>query len=193
MKTRESGMPDEARWESFFDPAKALALLGLPPEARDVVEFGGGYGAFTMAAARLVRGPIHAFDIESDLVVTVRGKARQGGLSNVVCEVRDFVEQGTGLAAATADYAMLFNILHDEQPEVLLREAWRVLRPLGRLGIMHWNYDPSTPRGPSLSIRPRPEDCRVWAEAAGFQLLAPGIINLPPYHYGMVMGKGAGG
>jgi len=193
MKTRESGMPDEARWESFFDPAKALALLGLTPEARDVVEFGCGYGTFTMAAARLVRGPIHAFDIESDLVVTVRGKARQGGLSNVVCEVRDFVEQGTGLAAATADYAMLFNILHDEQPEVLLREAWRVLRPLGRLGIMHWNYDPSTPRGPSLSIRPRPEDCRVWAEAAGFQLLAPGIINLPPYHYGMVMGKGAGG
>ena len=53
-------------------------------------------------------------------------------------------------------------------------EAWAGVEHI------HWNYDPSTPRGPSMSIRPRPEDCRDWAEAAGFRLLAPGIINLPP-------------
>jgi ubiquinone/menaquinone biosynthesis C-methylase UbiE len=52
------------------------------------------------------------------------------------------------------DYAMLFNILHAEQPERLLREARRILAPHGLLGIIHWNYDPSTPRGPSMEIRP---------------------------------------
>ena len=82
---------------------------------------------------------------------------------------------------------MLFNILHAESPEHLLEEACRVLVPGGRLGIIHWNYDSRTPRGPSMEIRPRPEECRDWAIKAGFRLLDPGIINLPPYHYGMVL------
>lgn len=187
MKTRESGMPGETLWDTFFDPLTVLTRLGLTPEASGVVEFGCGYGTFTLPAARLGRGPVYAFDIEPSLVDLVRDKARKAGLGNIVCAVRDFIAQGTGLAAGTADYAMLFNILHAEGPDVLLREAWRVLRQGGRLGIMHWNYDPSTPRGPSMSIRPRPEQCRAWAEAAGFRLLAPGAVDLPPYHYGLVL------
>jgi hypothetical protein len=84
---------------------------------------------------------------------------------------------------------MLFNILHAVQPETLLREAWRVLTLGGLLGIMHWNHDAGTPRGPSMSIRPTREQCRDWAIAAGFELTAPGIVELPPYHYGMMMRK----
>ena len=38
-----------------------------------------------------------------------------------------------------------------------------------------------------MAIRPRPEQCCQWAEEAGFRLRAPGIIDLPPYHYGMVL------
>jgi hypothetical protein len=54
----------------------------------------------------------------------------------------------------------------------------------GRLGIMHWNYDSRTPRGPSMDIRPRPEQCRDWAERVGFRLAMAEKIDLPPYHYG---------
>jgi ubiquinone/menaquinone biosynthesis C-methylase UbiE len=82
---------------------------------------------------------------------------------------------------------MLFNILHAERCEVLLEEAFRVLKPGGLLAIMHWNYDPTTPRGPSMDIRPQPEQCCDWAEQARFWLLPPGFIDLPPYHYGMVL------
>lgn len=89
-----------------------------------------------------------------------RRKAEEAGL----VEQRDFVADGSGLPDGSADYVMLFNILHREQPETLLREAWRILSPRGRLGIMHWNYDPTTPRRPSMEIRPRPEQCREWAE-----------------------------
>jgi predicted methyltransferase len=100
--------------------------------------------------------------------------------------LRDFVAEGTGLPPASVDYAMLFNILHAEQPERLLHESYRVLAPGGLMGIIHWNYDPTTPRGPSMDIRPRPEQCRGWAIKEGFRLLAPGgIVNLPPYHYGL--------
>lgn len=47
--------------------------------------------------------------------------------------------------------------------------------------------DPATPRGPSMEIRPRPEQCRDWAVQQGFRLLPPGIVSLPPYHYGMTL------
>ncbi len=184
-------MPDEAMWDRFFDAPAVLQRLGLRSDARCVVEFGSGYGTFTLPAARLIRGKVLAFDIEPDLVALVQGKAQAAGLTNVVCTVRDFVTTGTGLADGATDYVMLFNILHAEQPETLLREAWRILQPGGRLAIIHWNYDPSTPRGPSMAIRPRPEQCRVWAEAAGFRLLAPGLIPLPPYHYGLVLERPA--
>jgi hypothetical protein len=93
------------------------------------------------------------------------------------------------VADASADCAMAFNILHAEDPLTLLCQAHRVLAPSARLGIMHWNYDPSTPRGPSMSIRPRPEQCREWAEHAGFRATGESLIDLPPYHYGMVMVK----
>ncbi len=187
LKTRESGMPDEMMWAGFFEPESVLTRLGLTSRCRDVVEFGCGYGTFIIPAARIVGGTLHAIDIESAMIDEVRAKARAAELRNVQLHLRDFVEDGSGLPDASADYAMLFNILHDERPEVLLCEAFRVLGPTGRLGIIHWNHDESTPRGPSLAIRPRPEHCRAWAEQAGFALHDPGIIPLPPYHYGMVL------
>ena len=192
MKTRESGMPDESMWSGFFLPEQTLAKLGLTGSFRDVVDFGCGYGTFTIPAARIVRGTVHALDIEAEMVEATARKAVEAGLNNVHVERRDFVAEGTGLADGGVDYVMLFNILHCEQPEVLLREAWRVLSPGGRLGIMHWNYDPSTPRGPSMDIRPRPQQCREWAERVGFRLQVPGKIGLPPYHYGWVMRRAGG-
>ena len=94
---------------------------------------------------------------------------------------------GTGLEDESVDYAMLFNILHIDHPEILLKESYRILRPEGKLGIIHWNYDASTPRGPSMNIRPKPEQCISWATASGFS--EPAQYDLKPYHYGIVMRK----
>ena len=189
MKTRESGMPDEAIWDSFFDPAVVLSTLGLTSACGDVVEFGCGYGTFSIRAARIVAGTVHAMDVEREMIGVTHSKARAASLSNVNTCLRDFAAEGTGLPDYSVDYAMLFNILHAECPGVLLTEAHRVLRPGGKAAIMHWNYDATTPRGPSVEIRPRPEQCQAWAESVGFGLLDPGIVDLPPYHYGMVLEK----
>ena len=189
MRTRESGMPEEPLWESFFEPRDALAKLMLTPEAGDVADFGGGYGTFTIAAAQVTAGTVHAFDIDPAMTQATARKAEAAGLANVRVEQRDFVADGTGLPEASVGYVMLLNILHCEQPDVLLHEAWRIVRDDGRVAIMHWNRDPSTPRGPSMDIRPSPEQCRAWAEAVGFRLHGPPSIDLPPYHYGLVLSK----
>jgi SAM-dependent methyltransferase len=186
MKTRESGMPEEQMWRVFFDAEAILCSLGLTSSCKDAVDFGSGYGTFTIPAARIVSGIVHAFDIEPEMVHATEAKAGLEGLHNVRVYLRDFIMKGTGLPTESVDYVMLFNILHTDRPELLLNEAYRVLSAGGILGIIHWNYDPATPRGPSMEIRPRPEQCRSWAEQVGFELLPPGPIDLPPYHYGLV-------
>ena len=189
MKTRESGMPDESLWSSFFDAKAVLARIMPASVQGDAVEFGCGYGTFTLPAARRTSGVLHALDIDPGMVEMTAAKTQREGLRNVRIVLHDFAAAGTGLPSASAGYAMLFNILHAEQPDALLHEAYRVLGADGVLGIMHWNYDPSTPRGPSMEIRPRPEQCRDWAISAGFELIEPGIVQLPPYHYGMMLKK----
>jgi ubiquinone/menaquinone biosynthesis C-methylase UbiE len=186
MKIRESGMPQEGLWAQFFDAEAILAKLALNASSNDVADFGCGYGTFTIPAARIVSGTVHALDIDPEMVASTQSKAQAAGLGNVRTYLRDFAAEGSGLPAASVDYAMLFNILHAERPEVLLHEAERILVPGGKLAILHWKYDASTPRGPSMAIRPRPEQCRDWALQAGFQLLG-GIVDVPPYHYGMVV------
>jgi ubiquinone/menaquinone biosynthesis C-methylase UbiE len=185
MKVRDSGMPDEEMWAAFFSPDRILTALGLDDPTADVVEFGCGYGTFTVAAATRTRGTVLALDLEPAMIETTQRKARERGLHNVRCLLRDFVRDGTGLPDNSAGYAMLFNILHAENPVGLLREAHRVLHPGGKVGVIHWNYDPSTPRGPDMAIRPRPEQCQEWTRQAGFELAAP-LLDLPPYHYGLV-------
>ena len=188
MKVRESGMPEREMWEKFFNAQKILATLGVDKQIMDIAEFGCGYGTFTIPAAKIIKGKIYAFDIEPDMIRMTDEEAKKQGLSNVQSVLRDFMTEGSGLPDESLDYAMLFNILHLENPTVLLREAYQILDKEGKLGIIHWNYDPATPRGPSMDIRPKPEQCIAWAKEAGFT--DPERHDLKPYHYGIVMRKG---
>jgi ubiquinone/menaquinone biosynthesis C-methylase UbiE len=185
MKARESGMPDEEWWNSFFDPETILNELGLDEHCRSAVDMGCGYGTFSIPAARRITGPVYAIDIDPKMIAICQAKAEEAGLQNIICQQRDFIAQGIGLPDQSAEFVMLFNILHAETPVDLLREAYRILVSSGKVGVIHWNYDPSTPRGPTIEIRPRPEQCQEWIKTAGFQLTRP-LIQFPPYHYGMV-------
>jgi SAM-dependent methyltransferase len=187
MKIRESGMPKEEEWSSFFAPAKILEMLGLSNGVFDVADFGCGYGTFTLTAASMIKGKIYAFDIEPEMIKTVEQKAKKLKIDNIVPILRDFVSKGSGLKDLSVDFVVLFNILHFEKPIDLLKEACRILRHGGKVGIIHWNYDATTPRGPPMDIRPRPEQCRRWAESAGF--IFEQQLDLKPYHYALLLRK----
>jgi ubiquinone/menaquinone biosynthesis C-methylase UbiE len=155
----------------------------------DVLEFGCGYGNFTVAAANLVGGTVFANDIERVMVDRTIQRTNEQQLTNVVAEVLDFSVDGSGRPDESIDFVMLFNILHIDHPQPLLLEAFRVLRPMGKLGLVHWKWDSNTPRGPSMEIRPKPEQCRLWAENVGFVFDQFHEFACCKWHWGMVLHK----
>src|SRR3989304_405520 len=126
MKIRESGMPEENIWTGFFSPREILHKLGLPTSG-EVVDFGCGYGTFTIPAAQIPSGTIYALDIDPEMVAATKDKTT--GLSNVRVCLRDFVADGSGLPEASVNYVMLFNILHADCPDGWLKEDFRILVP----------------------------------------------------------------
>lgn len=188
MKIRESGMPDEAQWSSFFDCETVIGkLLGATEIQGDVIEFGCGYGSFTVPAARRTRGLVAALDIEPGMIAVVREKAASLGLHNIRAELRDFVADGADVDTGSQAHAMIFNLLHLAQPGELLREARRTLQDGGVLSVMHWRSDIPTPRGPPLAMRPTPGQCRQWMADAGFRAIeSVDLQNGGPFHFGLI-------
>ena len=191
MKGRESGMPEEDHWDSFFD-AECLIEKLVPRHIKcgDIAELGSGYGTFTIPAARKTSGLIHGFDIEPNLITIVQDKCKRQGITNARLEQRDFIEQGTGLPSASVEHVMVYNILHIEHPIKLLQEVFRILKPNGTASVIHWRTDIQTPRGPSMEIRPSIEQCKDWARAAGFvQQEQITVSTCAQYHYGLLMAR----
>lgn len=176
MKIRDSGMPDEAYWESLFDVPLILSRLGVE-RFHDVAELGCGYGTFSIPVAKAVSGTLYTFDV--DAAMLARTRERGAGL-RIECEQRDVMESGFGVRV---DAVLLFNILHGERPVELLRHAANALHVGGQALVIHWRYG-ETPRGPNLDIRPQPDQIIGWAAQAS---LAPigDVMELPPWHFGL--------
>ena len=188
MKVRDSGMPDENRWNDFFDIELILSELEINEQTYDLVEIGCGYGTFTIPSAKLIKGKLYSFDIEKEMLDCVKQKLINEQIDNVILEERDILTQTTGLADNSIDYVMLFNIMHHDSPEDFLIEAYRILKPKGKIGIMHWRSDILTPRGPDLSIRPTPDQLLQLIDKRKFNIdKKPFVIK--PYHYGLVISK----
>jgi SAM-dependent methyltransferase len=185
MKLRESGMPEEAYWETLFDVPLILDRLGIDARLKNVVELGCGYGTFTIPVANRISGVLTTFDIDDGMIERTWQRAAEVGAWNVLYFVGDVFADGFGGDAGSKDACLLFNILHCEEPVPLLAEAARVVRPGGAVLVIHWRYDPATPRGPNLEIRPRAEQIAGRTRETGLLEAEGPAIDLPPWHYGL--------
>ena len=184
MKVRDSGMPPQDYWETLLDVPRILDAFGFDARTCDVAELGCGYGTFTIPLARRIGGTVHTLDIDPAMVVITAQRAAGARLTNVMAETRDVLTGGFGPPAGSCDAALLFNILHAEEPVALLRAAREVVRPGGLVAVIHWRSDLATPRGPSLDIRPRPEQIAAWAAETALDP-SDDYFLLPPWHFGL--------
>ena len=183
MKVNDSGMPDEAYWNTLFDIRAIVDWLQIRSEDR-VVEVGCGYGTFTVPIAQRRPAKLYAFDIESGMVDITGQRLNEAELPGVQLAQRDLIAHGTGLPAGSVDLFLLFNILHFAERRVLLQEAARNLAAGGRVAIIHWRRDMPTPRGPAVHLRPELSDIEQASAGTGLDYRGNSRV-LEPYHLGI--------
>ncbi|WP_299724006.1 class I SAM-dependent methyltransferase [uncultured Tateyamaria sp.] len=121
---------ESPQWGNWGNSDDGLALLPSDMADMDAIELGCGTGYVAHWMHR--RGArVTAIDISVEQLGTARGLAAEHGVQI------DFVEgnaEATGLPDAAFDFAISeYGASIWCRPEIWLREAWRVLRPGGRL------------------------------------------------------------
>lgn len=116
MKVRDSGMPTEDLWSTFFDVESILNKMQIDRSVNNLLEVGCGYGTFTMSAAKRISGRLSAIDIEQEMINYTNNKSIKEDLTNIDLVKRDIIAEGSGLPDELVSYVMLFNILHHAEP-----------------------------------------------------------------------------
>ncbi len=184
MRVFDSGMPDESYWNSLFDIKKIVDWLDVKNVAGPIVEIGCGYGTFTVPVAKAAAGELYSFDIDPVMIATAESNVQKSSVPNVRFILRDTLEHGTGLDDASCGMVLLFNILHFTERKKMIDEATRILKPGGKLAIIHWRKDIATPRGPAFDTRPDREAILACTADLPLKVHRDSTI-LEPYHWGI--------
>ena len=185
MKGRESGMPEKDYWNSFYD-AECVVLKLIPRIVHgSIIEIGSGYGTFTNPVIKNWKNKFIGFEIEGGLASVLQNEVAlvRENVEIIKC---DIMEENLDIFCDEIGHVMLYNILHIENPKSLLRKIKNLLLDNGTISIIHWKYDSATPRGPSMEIRPKPQDISEWLNQCGYKNIE--IIDLKDcckYHYGI--------
>jgi ubiquinone/menaquinone biosynthesis C-methylase UbiE len=118
-----------------------LAEINFPPQAQ-VLEIGCGTGAVTRTLAQWP-GVARAVGVDPSAVFITRARALSQGFPNLTFEEAD--GRNLNFPDASFDVAVIHTTLsHVPQPERLLAEAYRVLRPGGWLATCDGDYATAT-------------------------------------------------
>lgn len=129
----------DRRYKALLD--SYLAEIEFPPQAK-VLEIGCGTGAVTRTLA-LMEGVAQAVGVDPSPVFIARARTLAQGIPNLSFEEGD--GRSLSLPANAFDVAVIFTTLcHVPQPETVLAEAFRVLRPGGLLAVFDGDYATAT-------------------------------------------------
>lgn len=153
-----------------------------------VVHLGCGAGFYLIPAAKLVGkdGKVVGVDIRPDMLAEVMSRAAREGVAEIVHVVRANLEtpQGSALNNASADWVLIANILHLANPEKILLEAKRLVKPSGMIVVVEWDTI-ATLLGPPSGKRVAKKDVVDLVEKTGLDLR--GEFRPSPYHYGLLL------
>ena len=119
-----------ARFAGVYSQLGDRIQLELDSNDR-VLEIATGTGLIALEISRYVSA-VTAIDISEPMIKVARGKARSANIKNVDFQVED--AYALSFEDEQFDVCLIVNALHVmQQPDVVLREARRVLKPAGRL------------------------------------------------------------
>ena len=123
---------------------KLLKRIGIG-RGQTVLDFGCGYGIYTIPVARIVgeQGRVYALDKDKEALDALRQKAKSACLINIE-RMETTGELEIGLADESVDVVLLFDVFHSfyfpktDDRRRLLGEIRRVMKPSAFLSISVW-------------------------------------------------------
>jgi protein-L-isoaspartate O-methyltransferase len=187
-------MPTAGWWEALWPyPAGVLAAVGLR-SGMDVVDLCSGDGWFTLQIAKVARH-VSAIDIDPTLLEVARHRLVENGITN--CEFIAGDAYDIAKLAPPADFVFMANAFHGVPDRAQLAQALKdALKTNGGFSIVNWHKRSreetpilGEPRGPKTELRMSPEETIKSVEGGGLKFTK--IIEIPPYHYGVVFTRNA--
>jgi len=173
----------------FSDPKRNIEQLALDP-GMEVADFGAGAGYLAVEAAEVVGedGMVFVIDIQQELLTKATHLAKEHHLDRLVFVHADLeAERGSTLPDEAVDAVVISNLLFQvEKKDAVLAEAFRVLRPGGKLLIVDWR-ESFGGMGPQQEHVLPESDARELATTAGFVEYTD--IDAGAYHYGLIFKK----
>lgn len=126
---------------AFLHPATIVDKLNITPGIK-AADFGCGSGHFTVEMAKRAgnNGTVYAFDIQEGVLSALKSKVALEHLNNVEMRRANLEErEGTQLAQNILDFVLLCNVFFQvENKGALVDEAFRVLKPGGKVAVIDW-------------------------------------------------------
>jgi ubiquinone/menaquinone biosynthesis C-methylase UbiE len=184
-------MPTAGWWDALWpNPAGVLEAVGL---RRDMaaIDLCCGDGWFTLPMSK-VAASVVAIDIDRNMLEAARDRLAAAGATNYEFVEGDAYELARHMRGP-ADFVLMANAFHGVPDQPRLADAiGKALKPAGRLAVVNWHQrrrEETTilgdPRGPKSELRMSPEQTIASIEAGG--LIFAGLVELPPYHYAVIM------
>lgn len=193
-----TGMPDTDWWQTLWpDPEGVLRRLGVDFGV-PTLDLCCGDGHFTAPMAHIVGGlgRVVALDLDPELLKQAQARTEASGIPPgtvrwMECEAGEIVDK----LPIQPECVLIANTFHGvPDKQQMARDVFNVLKPGGQFTIINWHHrsrDDTTvmgePRGPKTEMRMSPDQVIDEVLPVGFRL--HGIIELPPYHYGIVFDK----
>jgi SAM-dependent methyltransferase len=154
--------------EQEEQPEKALDAIGIR-EGMTVADIGAGTGYFSFRLAKRVgpSGKVFASDIQPGMLARLEKRVKQEGVRNI--EMVLGAEADPKLPAAAIDLALMVDVYHEfSQPQLMLRNIARSLKPDGRLVLLEYRKE-----DPTVPIR---EEHKMSVEQVKRELSAEGFV-----------------
>ncbi|NTV41491.1 MAG: class I SAM-dependent methyltransferase [Candidatus Moranbacteria bacterium] len=178
--------------EKFLDPASIIGQLGIE-EGCVVADFGCGPGYFTFPFAEAVgrKGTVYSFDILPHILESVESKAKFSKVGNIITKrVNLEKEHGTKLVENCVDWVILKDIIfQNKEKEVIIKEAFRILKPGGRALLIEWanNENSEATIGPDPQLRISENTLKEMFVAEKFSIESS--VDAGNFHYAFVAKK----